>query len=91
MFALTEKKCKVGNIGSIVDFENILSQDTCAMRETLSLVRNEVLQLCLDEVLFSNLFHLHVHSVMFHHKTKIRAKLGSDTERIERIHNYLMC
>ena len=91
MIALTEKKCKVGNIGSIVDLENILSRDTCVMKETLSLVRNEVLQLCLDEVLFANLFHLRVHSVMFYNKTKTNAKSGSDIERIERIHSYLMC
>ena len=61
------------------------------MRETLSLVRNEVLQLCLDEVLLANHFHLHVQSVMFHHKTRTRAKSGSITERIERIRSYLMC
>ena len=56
MIALTEKKCKVGNISSIVDFKNIICRDTCALRETLALCGMKCCNSALIKFLFANLF-----------------------------------
>ena len=75
MIALTKKKCKVENIGSTVDFENIQSRDTCALRETLTLWEMKCGKSALMKFLLANLFNLHVYSFMLPSQDQDKCKL----------------